>query len=143
MKPILLLALAALLLGGCATNNVETRKQERYAAYSSLTPEFQGLVDQAQIKIGMTSDAVYIAWGKPAQILTGQASNGQSTTTWLYHGTQLEEIRYWRYSRYRHGDRYYTQPYLDFEYYPRNYVAAEVVFENSAVREWRTLPRPQ
>jgi hypothetical protein len=31
-------------------------------------------------------DAVYIAWGKPSQVLQGESSQG-STITWLYTGT--------------------------------------------------------
>src|SRR3954464_9292918 len=37
---ILLIALCATIFSACATQNVQTRKQERYAAYSQLSPEF-------------------------------------------------------------------------------------------------------
>ena len=129
------------LWSGCATSTVESRRQERSLGYSSLSPELRALVDQGRIKVGMTMDAVYVAWGKPSQILTGESSKG-STTTWLYHGSQLEEHRYWSYRGVRAGDRWYSQPYLEHEYYPRSYVRAEIVFEEGLVKEWRSLPEP-
>ena len=141
MKPTLSVLLAGLILCGCATSTVETRKQERYSAYAALSPEVRSVVEQGKIKVGMTMDAVYIAWGKPSQILAGESSRG-NTTTWLYHGTQLQEHRYWSYRSYRVGGRYWAEPYLEHDYYPRSYVQAEVIFEEGLVKEWRSLPRP-
>jgi hypothetical protein len=133
---------ASLLCCGCATSTVETRKQERYGVYSELTPEMKSLVDQGKIKVGMPMDAVYIALGKPSQILTGESSKG-NLVTWLYHGTYLQEYRYWSYHPYCFGYRYYyPAPYLEYDYYPRSYVRAEVTFENGLVKEWRSLPQP-
>jgi hypothetical protein len=96
-------------------------------------------VDQGKIKVGMDMDAVYIAWGKPAQIVSGESSQG-ATTTWIYHGVKLQEIRYWGYRYY--GARCWPEPYLDHDYYPRSYVRAEIVFADGKVREWRSLPQP-
>ena len=121
--------LLALLVIGCATNNVESRKHERAAAYSNLSPEMKALVDQNRIKVGMPMDAVYIAWGKPAEVLEHESQEGGSTT-WLYYGGFMEESRYW-------GRRY---PYHDYQ--PRTYVSAEVVFVNGVVASWRNLPQP-
>lgn len=47
----------------------------------------------------MSEDAVYIAWGKPAQILHQEDQRGASTT-WLYEGAWMEETRYWIGRRY-------------------------------------------
>ena len=94
-----------------------------------------------QIKVGMSMDAVYLAWGKPSQILAGESSSG-ATVTWLYHGTYLQEYRYWTYHHYCVGRGFYASPYLDYDYYPRSYVKAEVVFEGGKVKEWRSLPQP-
>src|SRR5687767_11302134 len=87
--PALLVVLVALVTG-CATSTVETRKQERYSAYSNLPVEERSLIDQGKIQIGMPMDAVYIAWGKPAQVLEQQTPTG-AIVTWLYHGTHLQE----------------------------------------------------
>lgn len=141
MKTSLWFLLAGLLLSGCASSTVETRRQERLAAYTSLTPEQKAAVDQGRIRVGMSMDAVYIAWGKPSQILAGESSQG-STVTWLYYGTYLEEQRYWSYRSYYHGDRYYASPQPAYDYYPRGYVSAEVTFEGGLVKEWRSLPQP-
>ncbi len=121
------------------------RKQERYSAYTSLSPEMRALVDQSQIKVGMPMDAVYVAWGKPSQVATGQSSNGMTTTTWIYTGTAWHEHRYWNYRHHYYGSgRYaYPQPSLDYEYVPSSYVAAEVVFEDGVVKSWRNITQPQ
>jgi hypothetical protein len=139
------LGLAALLAfsAGCAStrNTIDTRKQERYAVYSGLSPEFRALVDAGKIKVGMPVDAVYIAWGKPSQIVGGETAQG-AHTTWLYEGTQLQEYRYWSSGPYYGRRRYYGGPTLESDYYPATYVQAQVQFQNGVVTQWQTFPAP-
>jgi hypothetical protein len=141
MKALSWLLLGTLSLTGCATSTIESRKQERLAAYNALSAEHRLAVDIGQIKIGMPMDAVYIAWGKPSQILAGESAQG-AAITWLYHRAYLEEYRYWTYHDYCAGGRHYASPYLAFDYYPRSYVSAEVRFAGELVKEWRSLPQP-
>jgi hypothetical protein len=124
------LLLAGLVVTGCATSTIDARKRERAAAYASLPPEYKTLVNEGQIRRGMTEDAVYIAWGKPAQILHQEDQNG-AATIWLYEGGWMEETRYWTCRWYPVND-----------YQPRTYVRAEIVFVNHQVASWRTLPQP-
>lgn len=143
VKNVWFVLAAAALLAGCATATVETRRQEKYSAYSSLTPEMRELVDKGQIAVGMPMDAVYIAWGKPTHVISGQTERG-TTTTWVYTGTGWQEYRFWNYryyGGYRRG-RYlyaYPTPYLDYDYAPYSYTAAEVFFENGVVKSWRNV----
>lgn len=139
------LGMAALLAfsAGCAStrNTIDTRKQERYAGYSNLSPEFRALVDAGKIKVGMPMDAVYIAWGKPSQIVGAENAQG-AQTTWLYEGTQLQEYRYWSYGPPYGRHRYYGGPTLESDYFPTGYTQAEVHFQDGVVKEWRTFPAP-
>jgi hypothetical protein len=122
-----------LFLAGCATSStVQTRKKERAVGYSVLTPEYQKLANDGQIGRGMTEDGVYIAWGKPAQILKQEDAHG-ARTVWLYEGGWMEETRYW-------SGRYHGR--LEHDYQPRTYVRAEIVFVNGRVDSWRSLPQP-
>ena len=130
MKSAWIFLLATLLLTGCATSTVQSRKQERASAYAALSPEFQALVADGQIRRGMTEDAVYIAWGKPKQILHEENPLGRSTI-WLYEGGWMEETRYWTYRS--------RVPITDYQ--PRAYVSAEIIFVNGVVESWRTLPQ--
>jgi hypothetical protein len=145
MKPITLLlglALITLFAAGCAHTTVESRKQERYSAFAALPEEQRQMVDQGQIKVGMPMDAVYIAWGKPSQVISEETPEGRMTT-WLYQDTHLESYRYWTYETHYYGRRgYYSYPYLAHDYYPRPYVSAEVSFQEGVVKHWRTLPHP-
>jgi len=131
VKRCLFFLLACLLLTGCATSSVESRRRERAAGFAALSPEFQTLVNDGQIRRGMTQDAVYIAWGKPAQILQREDQQGV-VTIWLYHGGWMEETRYW--------PHYSRVPLNDYQ--PRTYVSAEITFVNGVVQAWRTLPQP-
>ena len=144
MKFSLLILLGGLILGGCATSSVGSRKQERLGSYNSFTPEQRLAVDTGQIKIGMSEDAVYIAWGKPSQILRGESPAG-AMLTWLYFGTYFEEYRGWNYYGYNHcyRGRYYAGPYMTSDYVSRSFVRAEVRFEGGLVKEWRSLPEPR
>lgn len=122
--------LAGLALGGCVTTGtVASRKQERVAAYEALSPEMRSAVDQGMIKTGMSMDAVYIAWGNPNQIVSGGNQAGE-TTTWIYQGSFLQEVRYWG------GWR------MHYAYSPVTYVRAQAVFTNGVVKEWQTFPQP-
>lgn len=124
-----LLLLVALVAAGCATSTVESRKKERPTAYTSLPADQKSLVDQGKIQVGMTPDAVYLAWGPASEILESESAQGH-TTVWVYYGEWAEEQRYW------------IGRHLATDYYPRNYVRAEIVFQNGAVASWRTLPKP-
>jgi len=122
--------LIALLATGCATSNtLASRKAERTAAYTVLPDEMKALVDEGKIKVGMPQDAVYIAWGKPAQILQNESEAG-GATVWIYEGGYLEETRYW------------SRRSINHDYQPRTYVRAEVVFVDGKVKSWHTLPQP-
>ena len=129
VKKAMGILLAGLVLAGCATSTVMSRKQERYAAYEALTPEMRGLVDQGQIKVGMTMDAVYIAWGPAGRVLQGENEAGK-TTTWVYYGSYVQEVRYWGYRN------------LHYDYYPTSYVRAQVVFVDGVVKSWQTYGAP-
>lgn len=125
--------LLGLLLTGCATNTTIAERKRTYAdAYASFSPEIKSLVDAGQIRAGMTTDAVTIAWGPPAEVLQSGNKDGV-LTTWVYRGGFLEETRYWA------GRR---EPFIVNNYEPRTYVRAEIVFANGVVQSWRTLPQP-
>ena len=117
MKPIFLLALAGVLLAGCATSTVESRKKERYNAYTELSAEQRSAVDAGQIKVGMPKDAVYMAWGKPHQVLASESSAGKQEV-WIYMGSYLHSYTYWGFRPYCAPYRYYHGPYLYQDYVP-------------------------
>lgn len=135
------LLIGCLLLAGCATSTVESRKKERSSAYSALTSEERDLVDKGQVRVGMSQDGVYIAWGQPSQILQSETKDGL-TTVWLYHGSSMEETRYWTFREVPYKGSVFLERYLDRDYYPRDYVQAEITFVGGKVVRWRTLPRP-
>jgi hypothetical protein len=144
-KSLSFLGLAVLLAlsAGCASTRgtIQTRKQERASVYSNLSPEMRAMVDAGKIKVGMPMDAVYIAWGKPSQIVGGETTQG-AETTWIYEGTQLQEYRYWSSGSYYGRRRGYNSPTLESDYFPSTYVQGEVHFQDGVVKAWRTLPVP-
>jgi hypothetical protein len=130
MRCALILLLAGLLLAGCVVvRGVDYRKQERMSAYMALPPEMRQAVDLGQLKVGMNSDAVYIAWGKPSQIISGGNAT-EETTTWLYRTGYIQQSTFW--GPYREHTAYTTM----------TYTRAQVTFVNGAVREWQTYPSP-
>ena len=142
MKGCFIAALSALLLAGCATSTIESRRAERISAYHNLAAEEKQLVDSGQIRMGMSSDAVYIAWGPPSEVLESEDASGH-VTTWRYYGSWMQESRYWAYRETtRGGNDLYLERYLVSDYQPRDYVRAEINFKDGKVLSWRTLPRP-
>lgn len=141
MKHALLLLLPLALLMGCKTSTIESRKQERSAAYAVLPPEMQADVDAGRVRVGMSADAVYMSWGRPAQVLERETDQGH-VTTWLYEGGWMQEQRYWAYRSVGTGKHGHAERYIERDYYPRAYIRAEITFVDGAVQQWRTLPRP-
>ncbi len=140
MKWMLALVCCA-YLAGCATSSIESRRTKYAAAYAELSAEERALVDRGEIKVGLSPDAVRIAWGDPSEALESETAQGR-TLTWHFHGTVMQEHQYWNY---RHGQTRagpYTERVVDRYYDPRDYVRAEVVFEKGRVVRWQTLPRP-
>ncbi|MBM3832954.1 MAG: hypothetical protein FJ403_06735 [Verrucomicrobia bacterium] len=107
----------------------------------ALLPEQKQLVDQGQIKIGMNQDAVYIAWGPPSEVLESETEQGR-VTTWIYHGQWLQESRYWTFREVAQDGAVFLERHLESDYFPRQYIRAEIAFANGSVTRWRTLPRP-
>jgi hypothetical protein len=142
LASVLFFLCLGVIVAGCSTSStIDSRKKERPAAYADLPAEQKKSVDQGQIKVGMSADAVYIAWGPPAQILESESAEGH-VTTWIYTGQWMEEARIWAYREVPYDGTYFLERYVERDYYPRSYVRAEIVFQNGVVSSWRTLPRP-
>lgn len=133
--------LVAALLSGCAGNSIESRKMERASAYSLMPPEMRADIDAGRIRVGMNEDAVFMAWGKPSQILESETEAGH-IVTWLYEGGWMQEQRYWAYRNFGRDNDAWVERVLVTDYEPRAYVRAEIAFEDGVVKRWRTLPRP-
>src|SRR5689334_1907803 len=75
------LAASALTLTGCST--VESRISEHPQLYQNLSARDQALVNEGRIRSGMSSDAVWLAWGSPERKFAGNM-RGRETETWVY-----------------------------------------------------------
>jgi hypothetical protein len=75
---------AAIILSGCSTT--ESRISEHPDIFQSLSPSDQALVSRGQIRIGMSQNAVWLAWGSPDQKAVGNM-RGRPTETWIYFNT--------------------------------------------------------
>jgi len=79
------LAVASLLLPACASP--EQRAQENPAIMQSLSPSDRALVLNQQIRLGMPKSAVFIAFGRPDNVVRGVSKNGE-VESWIYTTTQ-------------------------------------------------------
>lgn len=78
------LSAAAIILTSCSTT--ESRISEHPDLFNTLSPSDQQLVQQGQIRYGMTQNAVWLAWGSADQKVMGNM-RGTSTETWVYMET--------------------------------------------------------
>ena len=141
-RHFLIVVFLLLFCVGCATSTPDTRRAERPDAYARLGSEEKGLVDEGQVAVGMGVDAVFIAWGKPDQVLHKGTSEG-TTETWLYHGSKLQSYHSWRFREtHDQNGRAFLVRALVTDYHPQSYVRAEIRFEAGKVKEWKTLSRP-
>lgn len=136
-RRILLLALTfgiaagTLIFTGCATT--EARISQHPEIYHRLSSRDQSLVSQGQIRPGMTTDAVWLAWGTPDQKIPANVGDSHDET-WVY-------LRYETPPSY--GGPYYYGPF-DWSYIPPKFVypSRGVTFSNGRVVFYRYLPSP-
>ena len=79
---ILPVFLVVALLAGCEHART-SRIQEHAALYASLDPFSKKLIRDGLINLGFTSEAVYMALGRPNRIATTETPDG-SIETWSY-----------------------------------------------------------
>jgi hypothetical protein len=123
----LAIATATLLLSSCSTP--QTRISENPNLYQSLSPKDQALVNQGQIRMGMSRSAVWLAWGSPDRKIVGNMGGG-TTETWLYiyYATYYPPYGPWGYF----GDPFYDPFY--YSYIPSiSYPAKVVTFAHGRV----------
>ncbi len=87
MKIFLLAVSSALLFVSCAPSTPQARIDREPGKFAALSAKHQTLVQQGQITRGMSTDAVYLAWGRPAGIFQG-SRDGKTTERWDYAGSR-------------------------------------------------------
>jgi outer membrane protein assembly factor BamE (lipoprotein component of BamABCDE complex) len=71
---------SALILTSCSTP--QTRISKHPDLYQSISHKEQALVNQGQIRIGMSRPTVWLAWGSPDRRIIGNMGGG-TTDTWV------------------------------------------------------------
>src|SRR5260370_40213336 len=102
---VLGIAAIVLILTSCGTPG--TRISQHAEIYQRLSSRDQSLVSQGQIRPGMTTDAVWLAWGTPDQKIPANVGDSHGET-WVY-------LRYETPASY--GGPYYYGPF-DWSYIP-------------------------
>ena len=102
MKPrfIVPTLLVLALLTGCSTP--QDRARERADTFNSLPATVRDSALKGELREGMTPDAVYVALGNPARVVTG-VNKGVQLERWVYTRIESREIPAWRDVPYRTG----------------------------------------
>jgi hypothetical protein len=90
----------------------------------------------------MSTNAVYVAWGKPARVV---APIAPGTFAWIYVCHDTTARSGWKYREVpaRVGRTYCYTFDRDTYFVPIAYECAEVNFEANVVKSWRELPKPE
>jgi hypothetical protein len=103
----------ALVVTSCST--IESRISENPEIYRNLSSRDQALVNQGQIRYGMSRNAVWLAWSSPDSKVIGNM-RGHSTETWIYvHYATYPYYPY--YGPYGPGFGFFGDPFYDPFYY--------------------------
>ena len=140
---VTLLALVAAVITSCAPSTPQGRIEQNPDRYGRLSSKDRALVEYGNIAVGMSADAVYLAWGKPNAVWKGEDGK-TSTERWTYtrttpvwsnqfnvgYGGGLRRSPYRNY--YGYGGFYDYGPTVT--YVP--YAAGIVHFTNGKVSKW-------
>ncbi len=107
-----------MVLTSCST--IESRISENPEIYRNLSSRDQALVNQGQIRYGMSRNAVWIAWGSPDSKVIGNM-RGHSTETWIY-------VHYATYPYYP----YYSPYGPGFGFFWRSFLRSILLFTDPA-----------
>jgi hypothetical protein len=139
MKIIVSAVSAALLFASCAPSTPQARIQKHPEKFEALGENDRALVEQGQLASGMSTDAVFLAWGAPAGVFQGSKA-GKSTERWDYVGSRPVYTTNFHggygfgpYGRYGYSNLGYGFG-PDVAYVP--YRIASVWFVNSRVDSW-------
>ena len=96
------------VLGVCLTSceTLENRISEHPDVFNSLSARDQALVRQGQIRSGMSTGAVWLAWGSPSAKTSGEM-RGRPTETWIYVEYRSAPYGSAYYPYYGWGPRFY------------------------------------
>ena len=154
----LLLGLAGVGLCLTSCETLDNRISEHQDMFNALSARDQALVRQGQIRSGMSTDAVWLAWGSPEQKTTGEM-RGRPTETWIYvhyatgYGYGYGPYPYWGgfggvgFVRTHHHGRsfvFFGDPFFDpfyYSYIPPSipYPYKTVTFVNGRVASFQIL----
>lgn len=121
MKYLLLSLLCFVaVLTGCST--VNSRIEEKSSYFNTLDAATQERLKRSAVKVGDTTDMVYIAFGRPDRVRERTAGASQDTT-WIYN-TYREEYAGTHFAGYRRHVIYNPQNNTRRVYYDPVYVSA-------------------
>lgn len=103
-----LLAFAALTFSGCETGRT-ARIQEKSSVYALFSDDLKARVNQGSIDVGDSTDATYIALGKPSVVSTRPSDVGE-VTIWTYKRFVIGEEMSSRIGYSQPGQRYAGTP---------------------------------
>lgn len=137
MAPMLLAVSGALAIVSCQSSTPATRIEKNPVMYAGLPPAQQAAVRQGKVSVGMSQDAVFLAWGLPNSRPYVGEKDGKRVERWVYTVSQPVTV-------YNDGGAWgptwggYDYGWGGFStaYVPEN--AATVVFENGKVISWES-----
>ena len=139
-KLLSLLAIAALaaLATSCAPSTPQSRIAANPSLYEALPAKHQELASQGRVTKGMSKEAVFLAWGRPAR--KGEGSrNGRSFERWDYARYRAVHYnRFYGFSGYGWCGRHYGYgwvPAVDFV----PYRSGTILFHDSRVDSWERV----
>jgi len=144
VKTLLYLPFLALFLLSSCSSTVASRIEKNPHLYAKLPESHKELVNKGQIKKGMSKEAVFLAWGRPAGSSQGERADAGHFERWTY--TSLEPVyshnyygyygsSYYRHHGYCHGGGYGYGYGPSVHYVPRRH--AIVDFKNQRVTDWQ------
>ena len=137
------IVVGAMVLTSCST--IESRISENPEFYRNLSSRDQALVNQGHIRAGMSTNAVWLAWGSSDSKIIGNM-RGHFTETWIYvHYAYPYYYPY--YGLYAPGSGFFGDPFYDPFYYsliPPSipYPYKIVTFSNGRVMSFQYLVPP-
>lgn len=137
-------AVATAFLTSCASTP-QSRIASNPEIFNALSNSHKELISHGRITEGMTSQAVFLAWGK-ADFVKRSSSGGRLTETWVYNGVQPVYASSYGFGMgYGYGPyhRGYYDPYFCYgpTVYYQTYVVGKVTFRNGVVTQWEVSGR--